>query len=103
MQTGFGGDLKALLAAAKLNTAVAYSKVAELTPETTQAVKTAVEDANLASFRLVYLVGIAFGCIAIMAALAQKEVDPAVKSNARAVMLENEKVKVEDPKASGAV
>lgn len=99
----FTGDISELLIAARLNTAAAYSKVAGADSEVIAAVRRAVEDANLVSFRLVYLVGIGFGCVAITAALLQREVDPAVKSNARAVRMENEPSKASEGRMEGTV
>lgn len=57
------------------------------------ATKAAIQESYLASFKLVYLVGIAFGCVAIGLALISKPIDKAKKTNARAVILENELVK----------
>lgn len=87
---GFSGNLDALVAAATLNTAAAYKKVNGITPGVITAVTTAVEDAYIDAFRLVYLVAIAFGCVAILLALTAKGVPASRKTNSRAVQLENE-------------
>lgn len=91
--SGFTGDIEALLKAAATNTAAAYNKVVGMNPKVMQATITAVEDSYIVSFRLVYLVAIAFGCLAIIMALISKPISPEMKNNERAVRLENENKK----------
>ena len=79
-----------LMKAAANGTAAAYAAVPGINYEIGNATVRAVQDANISSFKLVYLVAIAFGCAAIAVALLQKGIDPAVKTNHRAVLLENE-------------
>lgn len=88
--SGFNGDVSKLLAAATVNTAPAYSKVQGINSQVMAAAQAAVLDANIASFKLVFLVAIAFGCVAITMALIARPIDPAMKTNERAVRLENE-------------
>lgn len=56
------------------------------------ATKAAIVDSNIASYQLVYLVGIAFGCVAIGLALISKPIEKAKKTKERAVTMENEPV-----------
>jgi hypothetical protein len=88
--SGFDGNMAALLKAAASNTALAYGKVAGMNSKVMAAVEAAVADSYITSFRLVYLVAIAFGCVAICLALISKPIDPAMLTNERAVRLENE-------------
>ena len=55
------------------------------------AAQTAVKVAYIHSFRLVFLVAIAFGAVAICCALMSRNVDPKNKHSKRAVTMENEK------------
>lgn len=93
-ETEFSGSLSLLIAAAKLNTAAAYAKVPGITTAVVAAANTAVQDAYIDAFKLVYLVAIAFGSVAILIALITKPIDPAKKTNERAIRLENEVTKV---------
>ncbi|KAF2113794.1 fungal trichothecene efflux pump [Lophiotrema nucula] len=88
---GFTGSFSALLAASKLNTAAAYNKVAGMTPAVLRAAQIAVQDAYIKSFRLVFLVAIAFGAVAICSALMTRSVPMERKTGRRAVTMENEK------------
>jgi uncharacterized membrane protein len=88
--TGFEGSLEALLAAAKVNKPAAYAAVEGLSNTTTDAVQDAVLNANSESYSLVYLVAIAFGCVAICAALSVRSIDRSQRSNNTAARLENE-------------
>lgn len=93
--TGFDGDLAALVKAATLNTQAAYSQVPGATTKVVLATHAAIQEAGIASYRLVFLVAIAFGCVAIIMALLARPIDPARKSNERAVRLENENQRVD--------
>jgi hypothetical protein len=88
--SGFTGDIAALLKAAAINTVATYGKVAGINSKVQAAAQTAVLDSYIESFRLVYLVAIAFGSVAIMLALISKPINPAMLTNERAVRLENE-------------
>ena len=91
VSSGFKGSVSALLTASATNTAAAYEKVAGMNALVMAAAETAVKDAYIAAFRLVFLVSIPFGCLAITMALLAKPIAPEMKTNHRAVHLENEK------------
>lgn len=80
-----------MLKASVTNTAAAYSKVAGITPEVIAAAQMAVKVSYVESFRLVLHVALAFGGVAIIAALCTRSVDLKKKTNHRAVRLENER------------
>jgi hypothetical protein len=87
--------MPALLKAASLNTAAAYKAVPGITAEVMAAAGLAVKQAYVAAFRTTYLVAIAFGCAALVAAFFTLSIDRDMKNSNRAVVLENE-VKVEE-------
>ncbi|KAF7564013.1 hypothetical protein G7046_g157 [Stylonectria norvegica] len=89
--TGFSGSIPALLKAAQLNKPLAYSAVEGISNSTIAAVKQAVLVSNSKSYRLVYLVAIAFGIVAIAAALSVKSIDKSQRNNEVAAHLENDK------------
>ncbi|KAJ9151105.1 MFS general substrate transporter [Coniochaeta hoffmannii] len=89
--SGFNGSESALLSAAKLNTAVAYNKVPGITNSTISAVQYAVKEANSEAYKIVYLVAIAFGAVAITAAFSTKGVDEKQRNSSTAAKLETEK------------
>jgi hypothetical protein len=91
ISSNFTGSVSALLAASVTNTAAAYNKVAGMTPLVMAAAETAVQDAYIDAFRLVFLVSIPFGCVAIVMALIAKPIAAHMKTDHRAVILENEK------------
>jgi len=93
ISSNFTGSVAALLAASVTNTAAAYNKVAGMTPLVMAAAETAVQDAYIDAFRLVFLVSIPFGCVAIAMALIAKPIAAHMKTDHRAVILENEKKK----------
>ena len=97
--SGFTGSIPKLLKASALNTAAAYKLVPGINAKVIAATQLAVKEAYVDAFRLVYLVAIAFGALAISAALTTKSVDIEKKSNERAVHLENEKDPEEGVKA----
>ena len=80
-----------MLKASATNTAAAYAKVVGITPEVITAAQMAVKVAYVTSFRLVFHVALAFGGVAMIAALCTRSVDLKKKTNHRAVRLENEK------------
>ena len=94
-EAGYTGSFDALLAAAKVNTAAAYAKVADVTPEIISTSRAAVKDAYITSFRLVFLVAIAFGAIAICSALMTRSVPLENKHSRRAVVMETERAQLE--------
>ena len=88
---GFTGSFADLLKASKLNTAAAYNKVAGMTPTVLRAAQIAVQEAYIRSFKLVFLVAIAFGAVAICSALMTRSVPMERKTSKRAVTMENER------------
>jgi hypothetical protein len=90
---GFTGSLPALLKAAAANTAKAYAAVPGITSATTVAVQLAIKKANSDAYKLVYLVAIAFGVVAIAASISVKDIEAKQRSNDQAARLENEKPK----------
>lgn len=92
--TNYGGSIESLVAAAKANTPAAYSAIEGITNSTIAAVQHAVLVSNSKSYRIVYLVAIAFGCVAIAAALSVKSIDRSQRSNAVAAKLETEKFEI---------
>lgn len=87
---GFGGSMDDLLIAAGTNTPAAYADVAGANNATVEAVQGAVLQANSESYRIVYLVAIAFGAVAIASALSVKSIDKSQRNNETAAKLENE-------------
>ena len=90
---GFTGSFEALLTASRANTAVAYNAVAGMSPQVLIAARTAVKTAYIHAFRLVFLVAIAFGAVAIASALLTRSVPMERKTSHRAVVMENEREK----------
>lgn len=90
MATNFNGSMPALLAAATKNTFPAYDAVPGITNSTISAVRVAVKQANANGYKMVFLVAIAFGALAIASACSVKGIDPSQRSNATAARLENE-------------
>lgn len=91
LAANFTGSLPSLLAASTTNTVAAYQKVAGATPEVIKAAQLAVKESYVEGFKLVFLVAIAFGILAIAAACCTRSVERAKKSNAQAARLENER------------
>ncbi|KAK7408047.1 hypothetical protein QQX98_009762 [Neonectria punicea] len=91
--SGYRGAEEPLLTAATANTPAAYGAVQGITNSTIAAVQHAVLVSNSKSYRTVYLVAIAFGCVAIAAALSVKSIDQSQRSNHVAAKLENENEK----------
>lgn len=87
--------MPALLEAAALNTAAAYKAVPGITAQITAAAGLAVKQAYVTAFRTTYLVAIAFGAAAMVAAFFTLSIDRNMKNGNRAVRLENE-VKLEE-------
>ena len=87
---------KALLAAAEVNTDSAYATVPGITDDVTAASQMAVKLSYVEAFKLVYLVSLAFGGLAIIAAFSTRSTDSKRKTNERAVVLKNEATALED-------
>ena len=80
-----------LLQAAALNNADAYAALPKsITPTILAATQLAVKNAYVEAFRLVYLVAIAFGALAITAAFFTKTIPKERKTLQRAIHMENE-------------
>ena len=80
-----------LLQAAALNTADAYAALPKsITPSVLAATQMAVKYAYVDAFKLVYLVAIAFGVLAITAAFFTKTIPKERKTLQRAIRMENE-------------
>ncbi|KAL2759931.1 hypothetical protein ACRALDRAFT_2050377 [Sodiomyces alcalophilus JCM 7366] len=84
-----------LTAAAATNTRAAYEAVSGATPELVDLVIEAARAAYVQGFRLVYLVAIAFGVLATIAAACTVSTDRSKKNNQRAIVMKNETQKHE--------
>ncbi|KIV81575.1 hypothetical protein, variant [Exophiala sideris] len=87
--------LKALMAAAAANTAAAYAKVPGITKQVIAASQLAVKLAYVQAFQVVFYTALGFAVLALGSALLVSNVDPAKKNLDKAVLLENEAVKVD--------
>ena len=83
-------DAQDLLAAATLNTAEAYETVPNISPAIIEASQAAVRLAYVEGFKLVYLVAIAFGILACIAAFFTMTIPKEKKTMHRAIRMENE-------------
>lgn len=83
-------SIPALLRATATNTAAAYAKVPGINKAVILAAELAYKLAYVQAFRLVYLVAIGFGGVAIIAAFCTKSTPVRLKNNNRAVRLKNE-------------
>ncbi|PGH17415.1 hypothetical protein AJ80_04785 [Polytolypa hystricis UAMH7299] len=90
-ESGYAGSIHDLIQAARVNTPAAYSALEGVTNSTIAAVQQAVLLSNSKSYQLVYLVAIAFGCVAICASLSVKSIDGSQRSTDIAARLETEK------------
>lgn len=82
--------LQQLIAAAAKNTRAAYEAVSGATPELVDQAIEAARDAYVQGFRLVYLVAIAFGVLATIAAACTVSTERSKKNNQRAVITKDE-------------
>lgn len=89
-KSGFDGTLSDLVQAAEKNTAAAYQVIPSISNSTVALVQEAVKLANSNGYQRVYLVAIAFGALAIIAACSTADIDDKVRSNNTAAHLENE-------------
>lgn len=94
LSSGFTGSVPELLKASATNTAAVYDTVAGMNAIVMAAAQKAVQDAYIDAFQLVFLVSIPFGCVAILMALLAKPIAADMKTDHRAVHLENEKKKL---------
>lgn len=88
-------NLKALMAAAAANTAAAYAKVPGITKQVIAASQHAVKLAYVQAFQVVFYTALGFAVLALVSALLVSNIDPAKKNLDKAVLLENETVKVD--------
>uniref|UniRef100_A0A8H7K3N3 Major facilitator superfamily (MFS) profile domain-containing protein n=1 Tax=Bionectria ochroleuca TaxID=29856 RepID=A0A8H7K3N3_BIOOC len=88
-ESNFAGSVDELLLAARKNTVAAYQTVEGITNSTITATQKAVLESNSQSYSMVYLIAIAFGCVAICSALSVKSIDASQRSNKTAARLEN--------------
>ncbi|CAI6088032.1 unnamed protein product [Clonostachys chloroleuca] len=88
-ESNFAGSADELLLAARKNTVAAYQTVEGITNSTITATQKAVLESNSQSYSMVYLIAIAFGCVAICSALSVKSIDASQRSNQTAARLEN--------------
>ena len=79
-----------LLAAAAVNTPDSYEAVPGITPKIIAEAAMAVKYAYVDAFKLVYLVAIAFGVLAIIAASFTRTIPKERKTQVRAIRMENE-------------
>ena len=80
-----------LLKAAALNTAAAYKAVPGITPQIVAGAQLAVKLSYVQAFKMVYLVALAFGGVAIISAFFTRSIPLEKKTKQRAVKMENEK------------
>jgi hypothetical protein len=92
-QSGFTGDISALVAAAQTNTQAAYQSIPGITDQVIQTVSAAAKVVSAESYQLVYEVAVAFGGLAILVALTTRDIDKRKKTGECAVQLENDNVK----------
>lgn len=85
--------MPALLKAAATNTAAAYAAVPGISASVRAAAQLAVKKAYVTAFATTYKSAIAFGVLAMVAGFFTRDIDTKMKSNSRAVRLENEKEK----------
>lgn len=84
------GLLQGLITAATTNTRAAYEAVAGVTPELVDQAVHGARQAYVAGFKLVYLVAIAFGVLATIAAACTVSTDRSKKNNDRAIIMKTE-------------
>lgn len=84
-----------LIVAAATNTRVAYEAVSGATPDLVERAIDAARSSYVEGFRLVYLVAIAFGILAIAAAACTVSTDRRKKNNDRAVVMKTESKKLD--------
>lgn len=88
--SNFTGSFTHLLGAAKVNTAAAYAAVPHITKQTVVATELVVKQAHVKAYALIYLVAIAFGCVAILAATSIRGVDENQRTSEVAAHLEDD-------------
>ena len=81
---------QALLIASAKNTPAAYATVPGITDSIIAATEMAVKLSYVQGFKLVYLVSIGFGGLAVICAFCTKNIDSSKKTSEKAVVLKNE-------------
>ncbi|PNH70358.1 hypothetical protein VD0001_g6905 [Verticillium dahliae] len=87
------GLLQSMIKAATLNTRTAYEAVSGATPDLVDRVIEGARESYVQGFSLVYLVAIAFGVCATIAAACTVSTDRSKKNNDRAVVMKDEVLK----------
>jgi hypothetical protein len=87
--------LQQLIAAGATNTRAAYEAVAGATPDLVERAIDAARESYVQGFRLVYLIAIAFGAVATIAAACTVSTDRSKKNNDRAIVMKDEAKKRE--------
>lgn len=82
--------LQELITAAATNTRAAYGAVTGATPDLVSKAIDATRASYVQSFRLVYLIAIAFGVLATIAAACTVSTDRSKKNNDRAIVMKDE-------------
>lgn len=82
--------LQQLVLAAKTNTRAAYQAVSGATPDLVERASEAARESYVKGFSLVYLVAIAFGVLATIAAACTVSTDRSKKNNDRAILMKDE-------------
>lgn len=82
--------LQQLITAAATNTRAAYGTVTGATPELVDQAVDAAREAYVQGFELVYLIAIAFGVLATIAAACTVSTDRSKKNNDRAIIMKDE-------------
>lgn len=82
--------LQGLVTAAAANTQTAFTAVKGATPRLVELALYHTKLANVEAFRLVFLVAIAFGVLAIVCAACTLSTDSSLKNSSRAIVLKNE-------------
>lgn len=90
------GLLAGLVKAGQVNTAAAYQAVTGVTPRLVELAQEAAKQSYVKGFSLVYLVAIAFGVAATVAAACTVSTDRSKKNNARAVVMMNERKETDE-------
>lgn len=82
--------LQELIIAAATNTRAAYEAVTGATPDLVERAIDSARASYVEGFKLVYLIAIAFGVLATIAAACTVSTDRSKKNNDRAIVMKNE-------------
>lgn len=95
-------DVARLVGAARLNTAAAYAAIDGVTPEVRAAATLANKEAYLDGAHLSYLVALAFGCIAVIAALFIPSIDERKWTKKTVAVQESDRKRMQEKKVDTA-